>query len=109
MFRLYNTKKYRVIPKERGSYDTAEEYPVALNLRTYDPEVYGLYDLKTQRAIEKWPWDPDNFETLGDLHDFLTEYLGFEVDPEDQWSGIRDFDWGKTLEGIELPEQLTAA
>jgi hypothetical protein len=102
MLRLYNTKKYRVIPIERGSYDKSTE-------GLYDLETEGTYNKETHRAIEKYPWDPDNFETLGDLHDFLTEYLGFETELEDQWSGIRDFDWSKITEEVELPIQLTAA
>lgn len=108
MLRFYSSKKYRVIPIERGSYDPEMEFVVANGLETYDPKTTGTYDLETERTILKFPWDPDNFETLGDLHDFLAEYLGFEPEPEGYLHPM-GFDWAKIAEEIELPQQLTAA
>lgn len=96
MLRLYNTKKYRVIPVERGSYDKTME-------GVYDLDTQGVYDKETERVIEKYPWDPENFETPGELHDFLAEYLGFEVEPEGYQHPFT-WDWAK-----DAPEEVLAA
>lgn len=94
MLRLYNTKKYRVIPKERGSYDKAMEFVVPHGLEVYDPETHWLE--------ERFPWDLKNFESPAELHAFLAEYLGFEPVPEFPYPF--SFDWAR-----DVPEEVLAA
>lgn len=58
-WRLYNTKTHK---------------KVEIDTQVFDPQIVALYDPKTHRLVEKFDWDPDNFETRGELEAFLTEF-----------------------------------
>lgn len=94
-WRLYNTKTHK---------------KVEIDTQVFDPQIVALYDPKTHRLVEKFDWDPDNFETREELETFLTEFLGFEPDPEGIHKKPMTFDWETdvTEEIIILDRQVTA-
>lgn len=93
-----------------GFYNKRTHKKVSVHTEVYDPTTLALYDPTTHRLVEKFDWDPENFETREELESFLTEFLGFEPDPEGIHKKPMTFDWETdvTEDIIILDRQVTA-
>lgn len=100
---FYNKRYNKLVPYAALTYDPTTHQVVPNELESYDPA--------THRLVEKFEWDPDNFETREELEAFLTEFLGFEPDPEGIHKKPMTFDWETDVaeEIIVLDRQVKAS